>query len=316
MSLTEKVLRKRHLEECGGGSANWNDIQNKPFGDNTVSITWDGDIVNRDVLEISYRGTVYQTLYKVSDFTATYDELKSEDNVLNGSFTTATGEVITKLRRDTTDVAMATDNCNGKAHFIIVNELSFDMSDGIPAIQTAPSTGIYFAKAGTFLYSGVTKIEEKFIPNVFVKAEEKGQPEGVASLGLDGKIPASQMPEVTNDTIWLNAECYDETFTLQTDMTATELTNAITNKKNIMISVDVYVDNSPVGVQVFPLYGFGVKEVIIDFIIHTGTGFDRYYRTTSVSALLNGCDIERQTFLTKENIQSLITQAIADANNG
>ena len=165
MSLTEKVLRKKHLDECGGGgSTNWNNIQDKPFGDNTVSIAWDGDTANRDVLEISYRGTVYQTLYKVSDFTATYNELKGEEYTLNGSFTTASGEVITRLRCDTTEVAMATDNCNGRAHFIIVNELSFNMSDGIPTTQTAPSTGIYFAEAGTFIYSGVTKIDEKYIP--------------------------------------------------------------------------------------------------------------------------------------------------------
>lgn len=95
------------------------------------------------------------------------------------------------------------------------------------AIGSITTPGAYITKENLSSYELSNKIininigevktlDEKFIPNVFIKDQQKGAINGVASLDENGKVPLEQLP--TNVSVFYNDVGY---------ITETELNNAI-----------------------------------------------------------------------------------------
>lgn len=151
---TEVILEKfaQHLDEEGVGGADWNTLQNKPFGEvrEFDDIVWDGVTTGRDSFSVSGFN-----FYKVSsDIT--------DANMLDGhKLVDRTGfEVIF----DSANFVSGTGITSvGGYQIVVVSALEFDMPD--IGAGTAPSTGLYTFTTKTFTISGtsVKKLDNQFI---------------------------------------------------------------------------------------------------------------------------------------------------------
>lgn len=161
----------------------WSDIEDAPFGDGTLEITWDGNIDGRETVELSGSAATY---VHVSDSVLSNDITLVEQGVLEVTFDD-TGD------KEETPLAGQVQNMNG-----IVAASQFAIS--IPNDNTAlgdkmifPKRGIYFVKLiGSGSYNlhvskliapgEVKKIDEQFMPESFGSIIVRSSTEGSTKL--------------------------------------------------------------------------------------------------------------------------------------
>lgn len=151
---TEVILEKfaEHMDNEGVGSADWNTLQNKPFGETREfdDIVWDGVTTGRD--NFSASGFNF---YKVSSDITDANMLDGHKLVDSSGF-----EVIF----DSANFVSGTGITSvGGYQIVVVSALEFDMPD--IGAGTAPSTGLYTFTTKTFTISGtsVKKLDNQFI---------------------------------------------------------------------------------------------------------------------------------------------------------
>lgn len=152
---TEVILEKfaQHLDEEGVGGADWNTLQNKPFGEirEFDDIVWDNVTAGKESFSISdfnfYKVSSDVTDANMLDGHKLVDGSGSEVIFDSANFVSGTG--ITSV---------------GGYPIVVVSALEFDMPD--IGAGTAPSTGIYtFSTISNFTISGVKvkKLDNQFI---------------------------------------------------------------------------------------------------------------------------------------------------------
>lgn len=151
---TEVILEKfaQHLDEEGVGGADWNTLQNKPFGETREfdDIVWDGVTTGRD----SFSASGFN-FYKVSSDITDANMLDGHKLVDSSGF-----EVIF----DSANFVSGTGITSvGGYQIVVVSALEFDLPD--IGAGTAPSTGLYTFTTKTFTISGtsVKKLDNQFI---------------------------------------------------------------------------------------------------------------------------------------------------------
>lgn len=174
----------------------WEDIKNKPFGEEGLEIVWDGnpETALEEPFEVPTMGAI---LYKVSNETPSVDECvgayarfqDSEDN-----------EVVTTI-----DSAQPTDSEDcfvlmGHGHGLFAVALkdgSYNFMN-IPFNLTAGVWSVVLSGGYTPLQLGkktIIKLDEKYLSDTLIKSDMIGVPNGVASLDDNGKVPLEQLPE-------------------------------------------------------------------------------------------------------------------------
>ena len=145
-----------------GGASSWNDLEDKPFGDEKVTIEWDGNTEGRVV--VPFGDGDETSLVKVSDLTP------EPDTFVGGSFgVTAEGEVgfmqitaetIEDFRSEGVNAIMV----GGGAFFVIY-------ADGTNVDRAVfPEKGIYFIYVdgvqynSSLTYGSIKKLDPKFLP--------------------------------------------------------------------------------------------------------------------------------------------------------
>lgn len=156
------------LKKTGtGGVTSWNDLTDKPFGEESVIIEWDGNTEGRDAFEFDTE-TIY---YKVSDVVPSREELVGHtiEWTVNGSIHSMEQSMIEFLEQHT--------GCFIFNYCIVVQDTEITIND---KAYTAPSTGVYFLKMaendyGCSLDYEVTDLrylDEKFIPNTIARKSD------------------------------------------------------------------------------------------------------------------------------------------------
>ena len=182
MGLTEKVLRKRHIRECGEGGvgvSSWNDLSDKPFWENQILIEKPSDVSNCTFINsqpLEALGGMPFTFIKVSDnYFATSEEtygalLKVDNDGHTLEFTIAENHI--------------TDLGNGFGVLVMENGF-YPLMMSVSSVGTSilPTTDIFdedmiFNVAETGLYflyieglgevSSYTKDELKKIDKIFL----------------------------------------------------------------------------------------------------------------------------------------------------
>lgn len=174
-------------------------IKNRPFYEDWEKvITWDGNTENKDILELKVReDAIVRTLYKVSDFLPPLEEVDFNKEFPSYEKGKACYEFNSILSEYYWYCDKYITNSIEEPNWLIIYNTSFDLSPGIPGAQTAPSTGIYFYESGTLkIGNGIKQIDEKFIPDIYIKFEEKGAANGLATLDDEKKIPLENLPDI------------------------------------------------------------------------------------------------------------------------
>ncbi len=163
----------------GGGAKSWNDLKDKPFGDESVTIEWDGNTEGRVTVDIDGL-----TCVKVSDLT-----LEPED-LIGGSITLSTphGEENAIITSDFVMDARPDINAVMVLDYIIIA-----YSDNVMGFA---EKGIYFAVseygyASKLEVNSIKKIDSKFMPNeeFIIEVDENsnatvdGKPLEIGQLG-------------------------------------------------------------------------------------------------------------------------------------
>ena len=138
-----------------GGASSWNDLTDKPFGENKAVVEWDG---NTEGLTQDPMGF---PMYKVSDLTPAYEEVLGGTHV----FCDSDGEFETPITRE--NVHIINEHIYGSDPFFVVTEpTEFDDVD-------FDEPGIYFLKVddtGAYVksltWSEVKTIDPKFLSNI------------------------------------------------------------------------------------------------------------------------------------------------------
>lgn len=161
---TLKAEHLNHIEDGianAGGIASWNDLIDKPFGENAAgaTITWDG---NADGLVVAGNPAEGWGLYKVSDSVFTNEQIKNA--------------VVTDSTGTTMKIADSWES-------MLNNGLITDdavATDGVTIIRTPSATvfGLIFPEVGTYMYrdngqyitsaafpAEIKQIDEKYIPD-------------------------------------------------------------------------------------------------------------------------------------------------------
>ena len=167
MSLTEKVLRKRHLEECengSGGVSSWNDLTDRPFSDHPYKLI--GSASNSDINIEPDSSVGY---YYVSD-------LLPPDNMdyifvglgLDGNEYEVT--TVTHYPAKNYDAYFTRES--NYPYVIVAFQDNVQDTDILGRAITFPKMGVYFyySPGGgntvtAFMGGGITKIDKKFLPD-------------------------------------------------------------------------------------------------------------------------------------------------------
>lgn len=155
-----------NVEVASGGASSWNDLKDKPFGEEVIVneptvIDWDGDTTGLDMIPI----TRYDGSYRISDITPTIEQLENstytwyDRNIgyTTHEFTEATASMIA-------DQALI---LNGTSRFVVVYDESFGYPKGlyVPKLQAGnqfcSSVTIAPAESTTTL---VKPIDTKYLP--------------------------------------------------------------------------------------------------------------------------------------------------------
>lgn len=160
MSLVEKVLRNRHLDECGGnggGVSSWNDLTDKPFGEEGWSIEWDGTPTDEFVEIVSGIG-----YYKVSEAIPTKDEL------VGATYKGAdAGGESTEFVVESSNIVDHNADCYGEElgmFLVVTQETDVELGD----FEFSLTEGLWFMGFGipTSLGKGEIKtLDKKYIPS-------------------------------------------------------------------------------------------------------------------------------------------------------
>lgn len=162
-------------EDGGGGTVSWNDLTDKPFGDENVTIEWDGDATGRLVtMEGSSEAGAY-AYYKVSDYTPTVDELQDGHFThvieLDGTVTANEFPILAQDLTESTGISMIglySESQNGgvPAGFVFPEAVS---AEGLNA-----EAGIYFygrlegdspEHISSLTYGSLKKLDPKYLPD-------------------------------------------------------------------------------------------------------------------------------------------------------
>ena len=170
-------------------------IKNKPFYDNSVNIEWTGPTSEFiDVLD-----TLNVISYKVSD-----KIIDTQDIVGYEVKWTSNDNDILSFIIDNSNIVPVDDN-----FFVIFDDtaglIGICLKDGTYNFMGATfenvTSGIWFnynpfTNYGPLSLSktDIKQIDEKYIPDIFIKSESIGEINGIASLDEEGKIPLSQLP--------------------------------------------------------------------------------------------------------------------------
>lgn len=161
--------RLDELEKNGGGdqTVSWNDLDDKPFYDESVTIVdWNGDTTGLEYIEADVfgDGTLYPIMYKVSDSTFTKEEVigatlvaTSGGETIKGTITADIIEEITSNVFRVTDFALiALEN-----ETVTIDGVSFTFSKGVWVMSPEVT------QAETVLLSkeSLKQLDIKFIPD-------------------------------------------------------------------------------------------------------------------------------------------------------
>ena len=157
--IPDTIARKSDIAG-GSGVTSWNDLTDKPFGEESANmiIEWDGNIEGRDQLSVDGE---QGPLYKISDLTPTEEELRTF--VIEATDGTNTIEYTEELFN-----FVAGENVLTGAVLIVLHDVVGYM-DG--STITAPSPGVYALSengyVSKFSYSATTtkKLDSKFLPD-------------------------------------------------------------------------------------------------------------------------------------------------------
>jgi hypothetical protein len=164
--IDETFVKKTELEEIledlpagGGGASSWNDLTDKPFGENSPeSITYDG---NTDGKVVNSRNA----MIKVSD------KILTKEDVVGGTIIGSNGYSITVTEEDVVSGGGGISFCDAIISVADINNTS-DIAPG----ETYPETGTYFAFGDDFYIQSLTlaggsikTLDEKFIPDTIAR---------------------------------------------------------------------------------------------------------------------------------------------------
>ena len=149
------------------GVTSWNDLTDKPFGEEKgrVVIEWDGDTEGRDEVIIGGESCDF---YKVSDLNPSMKDL-------DGGYYFVAPDQVEKTPFDLSHIVEVPDVAICGEYFAVLYKTSGSLN-GITI--SAPSTGIYLYSEGYYYISefsydsGIIKtLEEKFIPDTIARVE-------------------------------------------------------------------------------------------------------------------------------------------------
>ena len=203
-----------------GGDGNnedisWNDLLDKPFYENSLEIDWDEETY-LDILP--YNPTLGATFYKVSNEAPT--ELEILGAICSYRDESEADPVVVTQEITSNMIVYSDDNPD---IYMIFNESYWGLMGiakaagtcsvlGGAATFTFTSPGIWFVDANNYTTLGlklkpeVKTLDEKFIPDLYIKKTAAGAPNGVAALDANGKINPEQIPGGTGGGIQLQVD--------------------------------------------------------------------------------------------------------------
>lgn len=190
--MFDKFLALRAAAGGAGGASSWNDLKDKPFGEETevvepISITWDGNTDRLvEVVENGDSGTL-QKYYKISDIILTDEQIKTANvSVYEGNIANTEYEYYNhKLIESEGFWEYAIENHAPEGYIWTESgEVVFVRKDNLTVKNyTFPEAGIYFMRVHSIEWDSVafttsiTTIEQT--KTVIKKLDEKYLPDGV-----------------------------------------------------------------------------------------------------------------------------------------
>ena len=161
-------------ESAGGGASSWNDLKDKPFGDDTPEpITWDGEIGERECVvnpdDESFK------LVKVSDIPLSVESLIGGEFTITPIVAPSTARVSAPPTDDITFTITEDDIESPMDGFLIVDSdaiLSIDLDslESVPGVVL--TRGVYFTNYSDAYVSKLTfapqvkKLDDQYLPPV------------------------------------------------------------------------------------------------------------------------------------------------------
>lgn len=186
----EQARENLGINGTGGGATSWDDLEGKPFGDETPEpITFDGNIDGKDTCQLEMRGYVY-VYAKISDKLYTAEELSPATYTVFTDYggTTAELEKALSFNSDITNLVFD----NNAALFCFHEVKEFDLG-GITI--TPPSTGLYSIATQTSVSTNeqiINYVSKITFPEQVKLLDEKYLPESV-----DGVVIRSSTADST-----------------------------------------------------------------------------------------------------------------------
>ena len=177
--------------------------------------------------------------------------------------------------------------------------------------ETEPGTGLYFlyipgmAVVNSYENLILKQLDEKFIPNIFVKSSEKAKANGVATLDGEGKIPESQIPDDLKNN---NGEAVQEVLLVTSDFsfatlevsnifpTYDEVLKALMENKIVKIAVNytlpgIVGQNVAIGEATAIILSQNTIKFSLFITANLGTGeqlyqFEVNYKPTSATTVI------------------------------
>lgn len=163
--LPDTIARTEDIPEEFSGS--WNDLTDKPFGDETISITWDG---NTDGL------VNVGTLYKASDIILSDEEIKGAVVQTSQNNEIVNETQVSSIWDDMVSAGAVTRNCVYFEEFCVIR------SPGTYFEKTFNEAGLYFRNWGadspytsSFVFERTNKVEQKYLPENALCVKITGQ---------------------------------------------------------------------------------------------------------------------------------------------
>lgn len=178
---TEVILEKfaQHLDEEGVGGADWNTLQNKPFGEvrEFDDIVWDGVTTGRD--NFSSSGA---TFCKISSDVTDLNQLVGHE---------ATYSDGTKYGFDSANFISGTGGALNASEPMVIAVSALEFEVPMLGAGTAPSTGLYIASSkDAFTINGtiVKKLDNQFIDSQIMIVDVAGQGSNLSSSASSDEI--------------------------------------------------------------------------------------------------------------------------------
>lgn len=205
-----KVPAEQLPDDIGGGVSSWNDLTDKPFYEEGVSITVPSDVSGLPMIgsqPLEALGGTSFSFIKVNDALSTSEEtygalIKVNNDggilefIVDDSYVNNLDNGFALISFDNGFYPLAINvNTVGTTVLSTADMLGEDMTFNVT------ETGFYVlyieGMGNVISYSNgeFKQLDEKFIPDIFVKSAKMGTPNGVATLDADGKVPTSQLPD-------------------------------------------------------------------------------------------------------------------------